>query len=282
MRSIGSHITFLVFATIINTTISHSQTDTSSFFPRGLWGIWLDADTLVSPYPPHSLSPIQWDQERDNFSSISANYLVAWIPYTIYDSLMQYTDDAGYRIDMNMSNWYSNSIFNYSIREKVLEYQNNPSALSDQWKDSVNARIAYMRTRWGTQNSFYTYFVSHEADLWGGRYPDDTLIPDTSHWQAIDYVLKQIKYQDSNPVHKSYIVHWGKMGSEFLPFAVTLADFARRFPDLGVYQSDRYVFSNTVGMTYSDQQPALDSLLIGYDDCYQAFRNSQTEWHAVI
>lgn len=107
MRSIskGSFKLRSIILTIVVSamwTTGQAQTDTSSYFPRGLWGIWLDVDTQVSPYPPRALTPIQWNRERRNFDSIAANYLVAWIPYTSYDSLMSYGSSKGYKLDMNM------------------------------------------------------------------------------------------------------------------------------------------------------------------------------------
>ena len=155
--------------------------------------------------------------------------------------------------------------------------------LTNQWKDSVNARVSYLRTRWGASPSFYTYYVAHEADLWGGYDASDNLIHDTCSWKAIDHVLKQIKLQDPSPAHKSYIVHWGRTTpGDLLPWGITLSQFAQRFPDLGVYQIDLYVFGAAVGMNYAAQQTALDGLLFGYNDCYEAFRDRSTEWHAVI
>jgi len=61
-----------------------AQTDTSSYFPLGLWGIWIDHThapfNFTSPYTPIPLSTNQWNTEKNNWSGINGNYMVAWLP----------------------------------------------------------------------------------------------------------------------------------------------------------------------------------------------------------
>jgi hypothetical protein len=66
------YITVLSIA-IISLLCSHlaqaQQSDTSSYFPPGLWGIWLNSDEppFLSP-----LSPEQWNQEKFLWQGIAA------------------------------------------------------------------------------------------------------------------------------------------------------------------------------------------------------------------
>ncbi len=52
------------------------QQDTSSYFPLGLWGIWIDA---TKPLYTGNLLPENWDQEQGNWAAINANYLIACV-----------------------------------------------------------------------------------------------------------------------------------------------------------------------------------------------------------
>lgn len=57
----------LVFLVVLPYASSAQSTDSSSYFPLGLWGIWIDRRT--APYT-EDLNIDQWDQEKDDGSSI--------------------------------------------------------------------------------------------------------------------------------------------------------------------------------------------------------------------
>jgi hypothetical protein len=182
---------------------------------------------------------------------------------------------------------YGSQIYEYGFPAKYTEYRFTcPTPLSQAWKDSVDARINYLRNTWGSRSSFYSYFIGHETDFWGGRYANGNPYPDTCHYKGIEYVLNRIKQLDSNPAHKTYVVHWGKRigppPDYQFPFGMTLPGFIQRFPNIDIYQVDDYIFTTWRQKNYTYQQNGFDSLLISYNDCMLAFKDRATEWHAVI
>ncbi len=99
---------FCIYALIIFTItfVGNAQTDPSSFFPLGLWGIWIDQTTapynFTSPYTPIQLTPIQWDNEKSNWSAINGNYMIAFIPNWMEDTVMTVTEPLGYKLDIGL------------------------------------------------------------------------------------------------------------------------------------------------------------------------------------
>jgi hypothetical protein len=142
------------------------------------------------------------------------------------------------------------------------------------WKGHVNNTVDFIYSAFGTRTGLYSYFVAHESDFTRRTY-NDTLL-----WPRIGYAIDRIKQIDPN--HKSYVVHYGTSGSPPFPNGITLAQFASRFQNLGIYEVDDYVFWTSVGTNYYDQQTALDQLILTYQDCMVSFRNSTIEWHPVI
>lgn len=293
MKLILRYVTLVALLISVNANYMIAQQDTSSYFPLGLWGIWLTGGQN-SPHPPDSLPPTSqaWIDEKSNFNNIRSNYLVAWIPQTFNNQLMDYSETAGYKLDVNLTNHYNCSLYDYSFPRLItcLRVNEPPGCVScsnrqfdQRWKDTVDARINYIKATYGGnpgRPGFYSYFVAHEADLWGGSCGTGCNISDTTHWKGLKYVIDRIKALD--PKHKSYVVHWGSRGAPPFPYGITVSQFADSFPNLGVYQVDDYVFLQTVQKTYTDQQPALGILLTTYNDCMIAFRDKSTEWHAVI
>lgn len=246
------------------------QQDTSSFFPLGLWAIWVDHSR--APYGdsiPTQLSAQDWQKELGNWSNINASYMIAWIPDWLEDTVMTLTEPMGYKLDIARSSWYQAGRADSSLRGYV---QFTSAPLSDSWKTGANDRIDWIRNKFGTRTGFHSYLVAHESDFWA-------YASDTTWWPAIGYVIDRIKQVD--PHHKSYVVN-GSLRFGLFPYGITLSQFAQRFPNLGIYQVDDYVFRPWRSIFYSDQQEALDTLLISYNDCMVAFKERSTEWHAVI
>lgn len=268
---------FVVGTAGTNSTFGQQQ-DTSSYFPLGLWGIWIDKDQ--APYKP-GLS-VDWTIEVDNWTAIKANYLVYWMPDSLEEEIMNRTESLGYRLDI--SRWQGHKIlYNYkpdtSLRSWILDSSQVP--LTDAWKAKANAKIDGIKQLFGSRQGFYSYFLLHEADLLQNQQKNiNNYPPDTLYWPALRYIVDRIAQVD--PQHKSYVVHWGSRGNSPFAYGVTLSQFAQRFPNLGIYQVDDYVFQAEYSANYSNQQARLDVLLSSYNDCMNAFRNSKTEWHAII
>lgn len=260
-------IAILIFAFTLRLA---AQTDTSSFFPLGLWGIWIDGSA-----PPRSGATIpapQWDQETSNWQGMPANYLVALIPRSIEDTVMQITQPLGYRMDIAADSLIGPTAPDTSLRTWIMTA---PDPLTNSWKSRVDDKVIGIRNKFGSR-ALHSYFLMHESDLRGGSSSNDS-----STWTAFGYVVDRIKYLDS--LHKSYVVYNTHCDIGAFPFGITAAQFANRFPKLGIFQVDDYEFLSGSDTTYTWQQPRLDSLLItSYNPCMVAFRNGSTEWHAVI
>jgi hypothetical protein len=251
----------LLGLTVLLTCVPSSlraQQDTSSFFPRGLWGIWIIGG-IDSPWPPHSLSDAQWSQERTNWTGVNANYMINFMPYTVLDTIMDFANDNGYKIDINPGKFSNQDLDEYGLPPLVTQLRGQ-SAFPSDWKDTVDARINFITSTYGSNQSIHSYYVAHESDIWGADSGNQHYAQDTSHWKGISYVIDQI--EDLDGARKSYVVNWGTRRQPMFPFNIPLEYFARRFPALGIYQVDDYVFLQSVGRDSASQQSALDSLLV--------------------
>jgi len=254
---------------------SYAQVDTSSYFPLGLWGIWVDH--TVAPYgtsDPTTLTAPQWQKEQNDWSTINANYMVFWIPDWLEDTVMTITQPIGYRLDIGHSPCQQSGRPDYSLRTWI---ENTQAPLSDAWKAEADRRIDSIHNAYGSRSGFYSYAVAHERDFWAY---DEV---DTTWWPAIGYVIDRIKQIDSN--HKSYVVVPGirhSAADNYFPERVTLPQFAQRFRNLGIFQVDDYEFTPSVSKSYTNQQSAIDTLLLSYQACMNAFKGGPTEWQAVI
>jgi len=168
-----------VFLLIAPAEIVFSQQDTSNYFPRGIWGVYLPDDILVSPWPPRSLTTDQWNRERVNLSDVHASYINAWYPYTIHNMMLDYVDTSGYKMDISMSNYGFCDLYDYSLVRQILCLRNIPAiscnppqpcsnmTFDQRWRDTVDARITYIRDAYSSRPGFYSYFVGHEDNFWG-------------------------------------------------------------------------------------------------------------------
>lgn len=280
----------------------YAQQDTSSYFPLGLWGIWINGSS-ISPWYPNTLSDPQWQKEKENFSGIKSNFLVQWYPYTLVNQMMDYADTAGYRMDVIKSSYGDPTLqetgipclirclrtFDCNPHRVICACSTTPSTFDTTWKAIADSRITSIRDTWASRSSFYSYNIGHEDDFWG-RASSCSIVNDTTHWRGFEYIINRIAQIDQNPNHKSYAVYFGKRAAQanptifptHFPYGLTLTDFANRFPNLDILQVDDYVFWFSVLRNYNNQQAALDGLLISYDDCLEAFKDKTTEWHAII
>ncbi len=188
---------------------------------------------------------------------------------------MQITQPLGYRMCIAADSLINIDPADSSLRTWIMTA---PNPLTDTWKTRVDDKVIGIRDKFGSR-ALHSYFVMHENDLRGGSGPPN----DTSTWTAFGYVVDRIKSLDS--AHKSYVVYNTHSDFGIFPFGITLAQFASRFPKLGIFQVDDYTFQSGTGAdtAYTYQQRRLDTILVNsYNLCMTAFRNGSTEWHAVI
>jgi hypothetical protein len=132
MKQITQKILLVVFFTSIVSPITFSQqTDSSSYFPLGFWGIWIAKD---EPPFTSALSVAQWIQERDNWRDIKGNFLVAWTPMSVEDTVMKFADENNYKMAVSNSNCaypldYNPNSLVYWLRNRSLADSNEAVAV---------------------------------------------------------------------------------------------------------------------------------------------------------
>lgn len=129
-----------------------AQQDTSSYFPLGLWGIWIDHGR-----PPFSrpLEQQEWFRELTNWEDINANYMVAWIPVWVEDTVMTQTEPIGYKLDIGRSTYGYPGQVDTSLRAWIHQASNPPGAV---WKRRAGEKIRGIFQTLGNRSGFYSYF----------------------------------------------------------------------------------------------------------------------------
>jgi hypothetical protein len=240
---------FLLLIVLPNTASTQS-TDSSSYFPLGLWGIWIDDRTV--PFTT-DFNIDQWGREKSNWSTINANYLVYWTPYWVQDSVMAFADANNYRTDIaNWRYWYTsrpqptNSLYSW-----MVDYSLSDSAL-------VPPIIDSLKTTWQSHAGFYNYTFGQE---W---------LEVLSNWPKIEFVSRKIHELD--PQRKSYWISGGAPPS----------GFANATPHLDILQLDAYELSEHRGSGLSGEQEAFNVLLGHYTSTMNYLRGKHTEWQVII
>ena len=244
---------FLLLPLIVccfNPKISAQQSDTSSYFPLGLWGIWIDQDK-----PPFSrdLNTTEWNKERTNWTNIKGNYMVYWIPSWVEDDVMDYANSNNYKIDIGNQNYYYPS---GSLNSNSLIWWLYNSGHDSATADGI---IEDLRDHFGSNSGFYSYSFGQE-----------TPVSTPSLWPYVEFLSRRIHALD--PTHKSYMVSGGAPSQ----------DFINATPHLDILQMDCYFFYSDVPQTYNAQQNALDNFLTHYNNTMNRLKGKQTEWQAVI
>ncbi len=227
------------------------QSDTSSFFPRGLWGIWIDNGN--PPFNPPSGAGVNWTGEGLNWTAINANYLVYWIPNWVESNVMSFADGNNYRMDI--ANWDYN--FQYSDANSLISWIINQSTDTVQAINIINN----LNQQWGSHTGLYTYAVGHE-----------TPVVSSSYWWNVEFACRKIN--QLNASRRSYIVSPGTPSS----------DFVNATPHLDIIDvEDGYPFDATVAQQYNSQQSVLAVMLAQiYNPTMNNLRGKHTEWHACI
>ncbi|HXG37817.1 MAG TPA: right-handed parallel beta-helix repeat-containing protein [Bacteroidota bacterium] len=249
MKTIIRNILVLLgLCTVGGNTAFCQQADTSSYFPLGVWGIWIDHDK-----PPFSGTP-NWSLEQQNWRDVRGNYLVFWIPMSVEGTVMDFADQNGYKMDIaNFNYWYPDGIMN----ENSLYHWVNFVGMSDTMR--AVRLIDSLRNVWGNRQGWYNYTFDQERPV---SNPD--------FWPRVQFLARKIR--ELNPARKSYMVSGGAPPQEFI----------NATPSLDILQMDHYVFNENVGQNYSAQQTALNDLLIQYDNTSNRIRGRHTEWQAII
>ncbi|MGH2567437.1 MAG: hypothetical protein ACRDGA_03790, partial [Bacteroidota bacterium] len=229
-------------------TMFGQQSDTSSYFPLGLWGIWIDHSR-----PPFS-GTANWTLEQQNWRDVKGNYLVFWIPYWVEGTVMDFADQNNYKMDIaNYNYWYPSGVGN----ENSLYYWINAVGMSDTMR--AITLIDSLKTVWGNRQGWYNYTFDQERP-----------VSNSDFWPRVQFLARKIR--ELNPARKSYMVSGGAPSQEFIDAT----------PSLDILQMDVYFFRETVGRNYADQQAAFDNYSAHYDATMNRLRGKHTEWQVII
>ncbi|MBU2586133.1 MAG: hypothetical protein KKH32_12505, partial [Bacteroidetes bacterium] len=244
------------------------QSDTSSYFPLGFWGIWIDPGK--PPFNPMYLTPDQWIKEKTNWMNTNGNYLTNWIPEWMENQVMEFADISEYRMDI--TRWR----YDHIIPEiSVLDWIKKGSGTWSEWTAEANIRIQNMVQAFGSRNGLYSYTLAHECPVvnW---WPWSTGCNDSNYtkslWPRLQYAAQKLKEVDPNRNHKSVAI------SGLMPNV----GFFDNVPSLDVLQNNVYVFKSTTSKNYLDQQYQLNDLLNHYNGTINQLRLKETEWQAII
>ncbi|HTR81377.1 MAG TPA: hypothetical protein VMM58_07070 [Bacteroidota bacterium] len=233
---------------IVPLVLSAQQTDTSSFFPLGLWGIWLESND-----PPLNGGYVGkgWHQEVVNLQRIKANYLVFGMPVQVEDTLVMIADTIQYKVGIGNNDYVTHD-------PNSLLWWLRAGKLSDS-ADAIRI-IRLIKKKYNSHPSFYSYQLDDEGSM-----------DQPSRWPLIEFVAQKIHELD--PQRRSF----GSTGP------VPPQIFFDEIPHLDVFQFDQYPFFSIHPPIYSGQQTALDRHLIGpYNDLMNRLRGKWTEWQAII
>lgn len=258
-------ITISLQLSIIN--VFAQQSDTSSYFPLGFWGIWIDKGK--PPFNPMYLTPDQWNEEKSNWMEANGNYLTNWIPEWMENQVMEFADTSNYQMDITRGR------YNHVNPEISIEHWiRYGSGTWSEWTAEANIRIQNMVQAFGSRNGLYSYTLAHECPVvnwWPGTNCSDSNYT-KSFWPRLQYVAQKLKEIDPNLNHKSVAI------SGLMPNV----GFFDNVPSLDVLQNDVYVFKSTTSKNYLDQQFVLNELLTFYNGTINQLRLKTTEWQSII
>jgi len=243
------HIVTLAFGMLLLSAslLQSQQTDTSSYFPLGLWGIWIDLDAPPFTAP---LNANQWANEQSNWSGINGNYLVYWIPRSVEDTVMDLAESINYRIDVADDN------YGLPHNTNSLVYWLYHSTLGD--STTAISQINNLKNKYGSRPGFFSYSFGQEGPV---DYP--------VLWPGVGFLTRKIHELD--PQRKSYMLAH-----------VPLVGFLNAAPALDIYESEDYPFYDTTYSVYSSQQSRLSHLASLFDSLKVLFRGRHTEWHFLM
>lgn len=244
------------------------QSDTSSYFPLGFWGIWIDKGK--PPFNPMYLTPEQWIKEKTNWMNTNGNYLTNWIPEWMENQVMEFADMSEYQMDIKRGR-YDHISPEISIEHWIRSGYGTWS----EWTAEANSRIQNMVQAYGSRNGLYSYTLAHECPVvnW---WPWSTSCNDSNYtkslWPRLQYAAQKLKEVDLNRNHKSVAI------SGLMPNI----GFFDNVTSLDILQNDVYVFKSTTSKNYLDQQFVLNDLLTYYNGTINQLRLKETEWQAII
>jgi hypothetical protein len=241
-------IMFFFFLLLCQSLALAQQTDSSSFFPLGLWGVWVDNG--AAPFYNRPVGNM-WSHEKANWQNIKANYLVFGMPRSVEDTVVMYADTINYRVAVANNDYVTadtNALITW-LRFGTFADSARPIRI-----------IQKLKAKYQTHAAFHSYWLDDEGSL-----------DNSSRWPFIELVARNIHQLD--PTRKS-CASTGPVPSQA---------FFDSIPSLDIFQYDQYPFFSMYDQKYSHQQAALDNHLIGpYSDLMNRLRGKRTEWQVII
>ncbi|MGA9407058.1 MAG: hypothetical protein WBW71_07990 [Bacteroidota bacterium] len=174
MKRIFHNIFFFTIYSLSFLRIAQAQqTDTSSFFPLGLWGVWIDSN--MPPFYNNPVGSKMWNQEKINWQDIKGNTLIWGMPRSVEDTVMMYADTINYK--MGVSNW--DNVTKSDTNSLTMWIQHDSLGLADSARPI--GIIQSLKNKYGTHPAFYSYQltmrlllirldVGHISNSWRARF----------------------------------------------------------------------------------------------------------------
>ena len=243
-------LAMLVILAVCVSTMHGQQNDTSSYFPLGLWGIWIDQSK--APFNPSYLTAAQWQIETANWNNIHGNYLIYWMPSWEEQSIMSFADQNSYRMDIANSNYWSGDTLTTNSLVYWIYYGGNDT-------NKAISTINYLKNQWQNHPGFYTYSFGQEGP-----------VANSAFWPRVEFLSRKIHELD--PGRRSYMVSGGAPPTGFVDAT----------PHLDILQMDTYTFFADRPQAYSAQQQSFDELLNPCNSMMNQLKGKNTEWQLVM
>jgi len=249
MKSIFRKLPLVICCALLSPLFLHAQqSDTSSYFPLGLWGIWHDK---TKPPFTRALNASEWQKERDNWNGIKGNYLVYWIPSSVEDTVMNFCDANNYRMDIANYDYVTSGSWANSLGGWL--YNGN-------YTDTATAitRINNLKNHFQSHSGFFSYSFGQEGPVYYSQL-----------WPGVEFLSRKIHELD--PQRKSYTL-----------YGIPPVAFLNATPHLDIYEYETYPFDGNTLSTYSSQQSVFDNLASWFNTMKGLFQGRHTEWHFLM
>ncbi|MBL0176544.1 MAG: hypothetical protein IPP94_14975 [Ignavibacteria bacterium] len=283
MRWYIGYLLFLMLCLGQSVAAQTRPVDSTTFFPLGLWGIWIDWNNdapRLGGYP-------DWSQEDQNFTDIHANYMVDHIPEHIENMLISHVAPLGYRINIaRQPNVYPPRPDTCSLRFWCTDRATVPETLNDStdarwdvWRAGADLRISSLLHLYGNNPSVVTFYAGHESDIYPWDIPEqglnnlDELRPNRKI--AYQYVCEQWNARCPYPTKKLYFVG-GRAGG------FDLSHFLDSVPTRMWCFEPGYQYRPYITPTFAIQQQELDSLTANLDYAREIFTFRPVEMWACL
>ena len=242
------------------------QNDTSSYFPLGLWGIYIDA--YRKPYL-NDYTASEWNNEKSNWTNTNGNFLDCFIPDWKEDTVMQLCEEIGFKMGVARRkwNWVSGQFGVDTSLEYHVRYCDTLMPETE-WRVIADRKINGIYSKFVNRTGFYSWFIGHENGTTNYFDPSEQYKYENIKWPKMNYIAGKIKQVDNS----RKVIAYGDIQDNFLNIVT----------NLDIICPAIYVFNRNTQKIRTDQQTAL-GIFLGHVNRISNKLNGKTQtWYAVI